>query len=314
MSRFAAVVLAHADPEHLHRLVDALDGVPMVVHVDARTPDNVHARMTEGLPTRARLLPRRATSLASWSLVDAEVRGVRAALEHSDVSHVAILSGADYPLAPPSVIGAELDRWGERSLLWNAPIPFSPWDTPRHRDGGLRRSRHRYVLRHDQVLHLGRYPLRWPGSRRAPEGLELRACSQWKIYWRGDAQRLLHAMDAHPRLMQFWRGTHVPEESFVASVLASRAFVDGEPLRPCGVQPWYFEWTQARPDHPSWLTLEHADRVLAAARAPSASPEEALTWPPSGPRPDHRKLFARKLCSDWSAGLLARIDAELLGR
>ena len=49
----AVVILAHDKPGHLHRLVNALDGLPVFLHIDAGTSPKMHKEMTDGLPQRA---------------------------------------------------------------------------------------------------------------------------------------------------------------------------------------------------------------------------------------------------------------------
>src|SRR3954454_16524877 len=88
----ACVVLAHTDPEQVRRLVTALAPFPVFLHCDARTPDDVFARMTTDLPDRVRLMPRRRTAWARWENVAAELDGYRAALVDTDASHVAVLT------------------------------------------------------------------------------------------------------------------------------------------------------------------------------------------------------------------------------
>ena len=48
----ACVVLAHADPIHVRRLVAALEPFPVYLHCDSRTSPSVYAEMTDGLPSR----------------------------------------------------------------------------------------------------------------------------------------------------------------------------------------------------------------------------------------------------------------------
>ena len=69
----AVVILAHDKPGHLHRLVKALDGLPIFLHVDAGTSPEMHHEMTDGLPQRVRLLPRVSSGWASFGLVEAEL-------------------------------------------------------------------------------------------------------------------------------------------------------------------------------------------------------------------------------------------------
>jgi hypothetical protein len=72
VSKPAAVVMAHADPRHLKRLLDALDPWTVALHIDVKTAYDVHAAMTADLPNRVQLLPRLRTGWARWENVEAE--------------------------------------------------------------------------------------------------------------------------------------------------------------------------------------------------------------------------------------------------
>ena len=306
MSELAVVVLAHGDPIHLHRLVGALDDVPVFLHCDARTSGAVFREMASGLPERVTLVPRIPTTLASWSLVEAELRALRLALDRSSARHVAVLTGSDYPLMSMSALVEELGAWQGVSYFWNAPLPFHQWNTPRHRDGGRWRVEHRFLTRQNQVLFVRGIPLRLPLVRPVPVGLELRAASQWKIYCRTDAEVLLAAVRARPDLVRFWRTTLVPEELFAASMLASSAVTGADGLQPCAAQPWYTSWPTGVAHHPRWLTIEDLPALRAAARGPSTGP-----WGRREAGSPGRKLFARKFSSQIDTDVLDRIDAEL---
>jgi hypothetical protein len=310
VTEFTAVVLAHTDPPQVRRLLTALEDVPIVLHCDARTPRDVAADMLDGLPPWVTVLPSRATTLASWSLVAAELAGVRAALDRSDARHVAVLTGSDYPLVSTEGLVRELSAWEGFSWFWNQPMPFRPWDTPRHTDGGLWRLRHRFLTRADQVLFVRGIPLRWPLRRRLPDGVEARAGAQWKIYARHHAERLLEVADARPDLVDFWRTSLVPEETFAASVLGSRTLLGDDALPPCAAHAWHVAWRGELREHPDWFDEGDFDELAAARQAEPVGPDTAfLPW--AGQQRPGRKLFARKFSSSTSAGVLDRVDAEL---
>jgi hypothetical protein len=273
MTSLAVVVLAHADPQHLQRLVKTLEDVPVFLHCDARTAAPVYQQMVDRLPKRVTVVRRIRTTLASWSLVRAELEALRAALAATSARHIAVLSGADYPLASMEDLHRELQRWDGTSWIWNTPLPVPAWETPRHHDGGMWRLRYRYLTRDDQVLFYRGYPLRWPISRTVPPDLEVRANSQWKIYARHHARTLLQIADTRPDLIRFWRTTLVPDETFVASMLGSAALVGQDALAPCPLSAWYIDWDNpASPGHPTWLTELDFDRLKAARRADPVGP------------------------------------------
>jgi hypothetical protein len=306
MSDVAFVVLAHNDPVQVRRLIAALADEPVFLHCDARTPADVFDAMTADLPARVTLLARRPTHLASWSLVDAELRGLRLALDTTDAHHFAVLSGADYPLATMEQIVEDLAPWRGHSWLASSPLPWKRWSTRFHKDGGLWRLRHRFVTRGDEVLFVRRVPLRTPWRRRIPGELELRASSQWKVYARRHVELILEVVDRRPDIVAFWRTTLVPDETFAASVLSSPALVGDETIEMSMSHPWFIDWPIERTDHPRWLGPAHFDALSEARRAPLLVPG-AIATGPSG----HRKLFARKFASASGEALQDRIDDEL---
>jgi Core-2/I-Branching enzyme len=310
MSELAVVILAHRDPVQLKRLVAALDDVPVFLHCDARTSDAVAGEMLRDLPPRVTVVPRRRMRISSWSLVAAELDAVRAALEGTGAEHIAVLSGTDYPLVSTPDLVEELAPWRGRSYFWNVPLPFRSWDTPRHPDGGLWRLRHRFLTWDDNVLFWRRIPLRWPLPRRLPGGMELRGCSQFKIYARHHAARLLHVADTRPDVVRFWRSALVPDETFPATVLATPDLAGDDPLPTCRANPWYIRWPETGGPHPRWLGIADFGGLVKARWAEPLDPDAAFRPSPEQELPG-RKLFARKFATDVDTKVLDRIDADL---
>lgn len=303
MSEFAVVILAHADPVHVRRLVGALPDVRIFLHCDAKAPRQTRDQMTDGLPTRVTLCPPHSASLASWSLVEPELAALRLVLATTSVDHIAICSGADYPLVSVPALEEFLAVHRGGSLFSNRTIPFAPWSTARNSDGGLWRFNHRFLTRNDNVRYVRGIPLRWPVKRKIPDGLELRAASQWKIYSRRHAELLLSIHDEHPALVRFWRTTLVPEESFAASVLGSPALAGDDVLSPTETNAWYIHWPNGNALHPSWLgPADFGDMVRARAGLPAADGQ---------PPRSQRALFARKFSTRVDTTVLDRIDDEL---
>lgn len=69
MAKLALVVLTHADPAQLRRLLTALPEPDVFVHVDRKVPTDVMARFAEVASERVRLVERVDSRLGSWSLV-----------------------------------------------------------------------------------------------------------------------------------------------------------------------------------------------------------------------------------------------------
>lgn len=300
----AAIVMAHQDPEQVRRLVGALEDVPVALHCDSKAPVAVAAAMVRGFGSRVVAVPRSSGALDSWSLVRIELAALRAALRQSSARHIVVLSGADYPLLGTAALLQRLQAWDGSSCLTNEPVPYARWSG----GGGRWRTEHRFWTRGDDVVKIGRIPLRNPWRRAIPAGLQVRASSQWKVYGRADAERLLSVVDQHPELVRFWRSTLVPDESFVASVLSSPAFTGGSVLPRSPGVPWFTQWDDGA-HHPRWLVAADYPDLQRAMAGPSAVPD-ALAGP-AAPAPE--PWFARKLSSVASGDLLDRIDTELRG-
>ena len=266
--------------------------------------------MVEGLPKRVSVCERVPTTLSSWSLMQAELNLLRVALNRTEARHIAVLSGADYPLGTVHNLVDELSRWEGSSYIWNQCIPFRYWSTPRHRDGGLWRFQHRFLLRGDQVIHVRDIPARWPVKRRLPPDIELRASSQWKIYSRHHVRLLLDVEGSRPDLLRFWKTTLVPEESFAASVLASPSLVGSEAISPCHADAWFTDWPEGKAHHPRYLEVSHFPLLMKAFEAPSISPSAASATHESS-EIVHRKLFARKFSTSIDTTVLDLIDRNM---
>ena len=304
----AAVILAHQDPKMVRRLIAALDGVDIFLHCDGKAPGAYVKEMTEGGGPRVRLVPQRPTFWASWSLVEAELAALAMALDHSAAEHVIVLSGNCYPLVSVSELADELSDWRGLSRLRLVPLPYSGWDTPRNRDGGMWRFRRRFVSVCGRSVFVGGVPLRTFHQSIPPE-LRLHASSQWKIYARAHVKVLLRVVSERPDLLRFWRRSFVPDESCAASILRSPALVGSSIAEEQRDDfPWYVDWGEGLTDHPVWLRESDFPALGAARWAPPRTPE------PNGSSANacggYRKLFARKVSSRESQ-LLERIDQEL---
>lgn len=281
----AAVVIAHDKPRQLRRLIDAIDPMPVFLHVDANTPAALYEQMTADLPERVRLLPRQRCGWATYGVLAAELQGYRAALEHTDAAHIALLSGADYPLASTRHIEAALAARAGRSFVEFFRLPQRRWPPLAGYD--------RFYFRN---WPWRRRRLLLPIPRRVPAGLRPAGGSPSKILARGHAERLLAVLDARPEIERFFRRAWAPDEVLVPTVLTSPAVSPGWENEVAGSAPAFFiDWGVIPKKNPPWLGPADFDRIAQAAR-----------------RTDSPALFARKFADDADE-ITGRIDAELRG-
>ena len=301
----ATLILAYDNPGHVRRLIGALDGLDIFLHCDAKTPDHV---VTEMLGDRrdVSLVPRHSSPRRRWGAVEAELAGLRMVLERSPAEHIIVLSGSCYPLLTVSDLEDDLRAWRGISRLELNPLPWAGWsNSSLIRDGGLHRVDRRFARIGGRLVLFAGYPI--PIGRRAvPSDLRLQASSQWKIFARRHAAALLRVLDERADLVRFWRSTYVPQESCLASILASPGVVGSASEQLRHEAAWYIDWRGSeRGGHPRWLGLDDFPQ-LAAAR----NRRPLLRDDPLSHGPNTRNLFARKM-GPASTELVTRIDEEL---
>lgn len=279
----AVVLVAHDKPRHLQRLLAALAPLPVFLHIDANTHDELHKEMTSGLGDHVRLQPRLAAGWARFEVLEAELEGYRAALAQTDARHLILATGADYPLASVDTIVQRLAANPDRSYAEVFPLPIREWGLMRGYDRFLFRSRpwrgHR---------------LAWPVPRPLPRGLRPAGGSQTKILSRRHAQLILDVLDDRPELLRWFRRCWTPDEVLIPTLLLSeqlgaRWAEQGSSLP----HPWYIDWGDAPTKNPRWLGLGDLEALRSAAD-----------------RPEVPAMFARKFAED-SLDLVAAVDAQL---
>lgn len=281
----AVVVMAHADPVHLRRLIGALDPWPVLLHVDVATPADVHGAMLVDLPERVTLLPRIRTGWARWENVEAELSGYRAALSDLTTTHVVVMTGSDYALVATSVAERFLEAHAGRSFCENWSVPAPDWGG---RSGGIARLRYPHWA---WRKHMVRVPL----PRRLPQGLTFEAGSQMKVLTRAHAQAVLDFHDGRPDVVRFWRRTWCADESFVPTALAS-SVPDWSEQHVHDVL-WHIDWNHeaGAPKSPRWLRTSDLPKIRLRR---------------DGDGTQLARLFARKFSSDVDHAVLDALDED----
>ena len=283
--RLACIILAHADPVHLRRLIQALEPFPIFLHIDDRTPDATFAAMTADLPSRCTVLKRTSTAWAQWGLVAAELEGYRTALDSTDATHFALFSGADYPLASAREIVEFLEEHIGESFARVLELPIPQWG----KSGGLARLRYRHWA-------FGKRMLRLPIPRRLPRGIVLSGESQSKVLARDHARAVVDIADGHRELTDFWRRSWVPDETFVYSILNTPRLVPGWKSQLVSANLWWIGWESPRQKSPPVLHLGHRDHLLSQ----DGQASQQIPF-----------LFARKFSTGPSTPVLDEIDAHI---
>jgi hypothetical protein len=283
-SNLACVVLAHTDPRHLQRLAAALAPFRVYLHCDVTTSGEVYDEMLAGLPPNCETLPRIRTGWARWENVEAELSGYRAALRDESITHVALLTGSDYPLAATDEIVEFLGGHAGRSIVRYRALPVPEWGW----SGGIARLRYPHKAYRKHML-------RFPIPRRIPGDVVPTGGSQVKVLAREHVKALLDVVDTRPDLVAFWRRTWIADETFVGTILNSPRLVAGFPEQHVNEDLWWIGWTGGRQKSPPWLRAQDLQRLVAARRRTDAVPA----------------LFARKFSTSVDTGVLDEIDERL---
>jgi len=223
--KVAYLILAHQHPELLARLIRRLlDANGLVaIHFDASCGDafvsDLRALLGQDFG-RLVLVDRVAVVWGEWSLVEATLNGLRAISQlDQQPDYVYLLSGSDYPIRPLH----ELDEFLER----NRGMEFiESFDDRQHRwvKRGIQSERYLYRFpfnwgKNPRLFSLAtklQQMLGW--TRRMPAGIEPHFGSQWWVLTWVSCEAILKCCD-NPALVQFFRGTWVPDELFFQTMI-----------------------------------------------------------------------------------------------
>ncbi|MBE9609771.1 beta-1,6-N-acetylglucosaminyltransferase [Chitinilyticum piscinae] len=251
--RIAYLILAHAHPQQLGRLVARLaaPGVRCYLHIDANTDDATFARMCSAAEAAGdvRFIARRPCRWGGFSLVAATLDLLRAA-RADGCDWAVLLSGQDYPLKSHAQIcerlaSEDVAGWIDLRSARQFDVGYR-WQ--RYHPEALNQTRRGKLLQRSQRLLQG---LGW--QRRLPAPLEeIRAGSQWWLLRADAIAAVLTLCAQYPQLEQFFASTLVPDEMFFQTLLwhsPLREQLRSDPLR-------HIEWADG-----AWSprTLEPAD-------------------------------------------------------
>lgn len=218
------VMLCHADLDRAAQLARhwVLHGCPVVMHVDARTPqdrfDRLRATLSD-LPD-IRFSPRSPCEWGTFGIVQATLDAATLMLsEHPGVGHVLLASGSCLPIRPVRTLQAHLEAHPHTDFIESVTTADVGWTV-----GGL--NEERFTLR---------FPFSWKRQRRLfdgyvalqralrfrrrlPPGLVPHLGSQWWCLTRPTLQAILSHPD-RPALDRYFRKVWIPDESYFQSLV-----------------------------------------------------------------------------------------------
>lgn len=283
-TRLGYAVLAHGDPRPPARLVGRLrlDGSPVVVHYDARSPAAGYSALQDAIsPMGAELLVERVPCRwGGWSLVEASLRMVARLLQVDGCDNIVLLSGTHYPARPSHGLLSRLaDDPAGLQLLDAAPVDadaptkfrdrYETWH-PVEGDGAL-------ALR---LSGLSRIVQRAVGHRRTPpHGMDVHRGSQWWCLSTACLSEVLRD-PRRPALEDFFRHSWIPDESYFQTLVCSTR--------------WREQVIPPRLTYVRWLEPQPGPAVLELADLPAIQESQAH--------------FVRKVDAGRSLPLLEALD------
>ena len=282
----AYILLAHAAPRQLCRLVSTLDGshASFLIHVDKRAPDAVYREARRELAGNPRVsfLRRRPSRRATFALVDVPLDALETLRARDDAfDYAVLLSGQDYPIKPQSALLARLAENPDECFLHAFPIE----DPERSEWPPAAAFRYR-------SWHPGFGNPRWrvPLGRRIPGGREPFGGSMYWALPRIAVDYIAYVIEREPRLVKFFKHTFAPDEMFFQTILMN------SPLRervttlsdPDCYGLHYIDWHRGL-ERPETLRRDDVPKLASTAA-----------------------FFARKFDMEVDAAILDVIDADLL--
>ena len=283
--KIAYLILGHTAPLQIVRMIERLraPGNTFVVHIDARVAGEVSDPIADYAATVEDVFfaPRESCYWGTYGIVAATFGAMRMLSGCGrEFDYAVLLSGQDYPIKPADEIAAFFEGLGGAELIEAFPLDApNRWTPQGGRFQALARVLHWTFSFRSKTLHV-------PVRRRFPLGWRPHGGSQWWCLTRGAVEWILATLQEKPGLARYFKYTFIPDEAMIQTMVANSPFAGRVSAR----QVHYIDWERPNPKYPRTLDDEDFDRLAGA-------PE----------------LFARKMNAEASAGLMDRVDGELLG-
>jgi hypothetical protein len=297
--KISYLILAHSDPEHLGRLISALDNGnnTFFIHIDRKIPVGPFTRAIPPSPKVVFLKKRKNISWGGFSIVAATILLIREAFARSDqADYFVLLSGLDYPIKSNAAIDEFLSSHPGRQYLRYTRMADCPF---------LRGKITRYHF-FDMHRRIGGY-LETIIGRILPERPFLQGMvpyfgSQWWALSHECISYIVSFIDNNPRYVRFYRFAGIPDEMFFHTIILNSVFLQHTdtrvsptkwdayetPVPEAGEHIKYMDWNLSR-EQPAILDDRDFERLQSSAM-----------------------LFARKFTTEKSSGLIERLNRELL--
>lgn len=217
--QIAYIISSHRRPDLLFRLVDALAGAPIAIHVDRKSSIGPEVDARAKAYRNVTILP---SYVCHWGLfghVEASLEGLNW-FAGTQAEHAVLLTGQCYPIKPLPVIEAAISGLGGNSVIEIAAFPKAEWLAGD--DGGYKR--------------IDRFWIKWPRQvrpepfklwrRQLPYGLHPYGGGSYWCLSRQAVEYVVQFIAGHPRFVDYCRTVFVPDEMFFQTILGNSPLRD----------------------------------------------------------------------------------------
>lgn len=276
--KLAHLILAHANPQQLNRLVKRLQhqNADIYIHLDAKSDMQDFQSIGQSAPNVFFIKDRISVSWGTYSIVRATLSGMQEILNSGTTySHINLLSGQDYPLKSADDIDAFFKANTGKSFI-ECPVISKEW-----------LSGYRRLMYYD----FGDYD--FPGhywmqavikflniKKRVPDHLIPMGRSQWFSITPESVDYIIKYLKQHPKVERFFRMSFAADEIIFQTILGNSPLKDtivADNLR-------YIDFPENE-NHPTILTINDAEAMITSG-----------------------KLYARKVNSKVDSNIMDYLD------
>ena len=281
------LIAAHYNPEAFESLLHALNGAPVIAHIDAKTDITPFKAVAD---TNVTFTKRRVNVLwGGWSQVDATLEMMREAfptLEPDD--YVILLSGDSYPLQSQEDLARFFESSNGAQYINSVSMPSKEASKPLTRLSRLYIEYNPHNGKRNLLPRIINNLAIRRNYKAALNGRAPHAGSTWWAFTGAALKWMLTESDGDTRFLKFCRWTKMPDEFYFQTLLASSPF--SLDVRPSLM---YTDWSRPTGPKPAILDYDHiqalAERGLAVKQAAYG---------------DYTALFARKVTSTEMPNLI----------
>lgn len=253
--KIAHLILAHKDPAQLQRLLSALDHPQMdfFIHLDKKSDESSfrHLASQRGVHFISNRINVR---WGCYSLVQAQLNGIKEILSTGGYDYINVLSAQDFPLRSAGNIFEFFATNKGTEFISSVAYDDDPawWDEAMHRV-------RRYNFQNWRIP--GKYRLqfifnRLMPARSFPLSYTLVGRSQWFSITTDCARYMLDFLDKHPEVVRYFKYVWGADE-FIFSTI-----VYNSPFRSRSKDNlMYTDWSEGKPN-PKLLTVKDFDALI----------------------------------------------------